>query len=411
MRCIFTPHFTFMKRFLLIFTILFSFLSSYGQDSTSVKDSLRYSISLITCGPGDDLYALYGHSAIRVKDNISQKDVVYNYGTFDSDDPKFYQNFVLGKLNYWVGSSHYQSFVDYYKRVNRTIKETPLNLNNDDAIILVEKLENNLLPENKMYLYDFIYANCATKIRDIFESISLEFPVEYGNILKGEQITYRQIINQYMLNDHWSRTGINLLLGSPIDSVMSDYSSMFLPDFLELGVKYARFKKNDFAQETTVIYERDKGNDAYKSFNGPFWLTLVLLIVTVLSYHVRILNGLKSIMNFVILVITGLLGGLLLFMWLGTDHQACNGNWNILWALPSNLIIAFIAHKKKVWFKMYALAGISCIIVALIIHTIGMQILPLTEIFPLLGCLVYVYMYLYYQGVFKSAEMRKLAEN
>lgn len=379
-----------------------------AQDSLDLKTDLsQYEISLITCGPGDDLYALYGHSAIRVNDKVTGKDVVYNYGTFDSDDPNFYKNFVLGKLDYWVSVSYYQPFVDYYKRSNRTVKETPLNLKKSDADILVKKLEENILPENRTYLYDFIYANCATKIRDIFESISLEFPVEFGNILKGEQISYRQIINQYMINDHWSRTGVNLLLGSPIDSVMSDYSSMFLPDFLEVGVKNARFKKDDFATGTNTIFEKDKTNQSYKSFNGPFWLSIILLIITVLTYHVRALSGLKGIVNFVILLATGLLGMLMLFMWVGTDHQACNNNWNILWALPANAIIAFISHKKKVWFKMYGLAAISCIIVALIIHMIGMQILPLTEIFPLLGCLVYVYMYLYYQGVFKTAELRK----
>src|SRR5690606_19366975 len=176
----------------------------------------------------------------------------------------------------------------------------------------------------------------------------------------------RQIINQYMINDHWSRLGINLLLGSPVDSPMTDFSSMFLPDFLLEGVQYARFKHNDFAGDTQVIYEQDKSSLNFKSFNGPFWLTMGLLLIILLTYHVRPFQFLKPIINFVILLTTGLLGTLMLFMWLGTDHQTCNNNWNILWALPSNLVIAFIAHKPKIWYKIYALAAISCIIVALI---------------------------------------------
>jgi hypothetical protein len=67
--------------------------------------------------------------------------------------------------------------------------------------------------------------------------------------------------------------------------------------------------------------------------------------------------------------ITGLLGILLIFMWLGTDHVMCKNNFNLLWAWPTNIIAAFYIHSKKraatAYFKIYAVfnLGTLCLLV------------------------------------------------
>jgi hypothetical protein len=57
-------------------------------------------ISLLTCAPGNELYSLFGHTAIRVRDARRGMDVVYNYGTFDDTDPMFYIKFMRGIMRY-----------------------------------------------------------------------------------------------------------------------------------------------------------------------------------------------------------------------------------------------------------------------------------------------------------------------
>src|SRR5689334_4761343 len=52
--------------------------------------SCQLQISLLTCSPGEELYSTFGHSALRVKDSATKTDIIYNYGTFDFDDPDFY---------------------------------------------------------------------------------------------------------------------------------------------------------------------------------------------------------------------------------------------------------------------------------------------------------------------------------
>src|SRR5579872_4554601 len=72
-------------------------------------------VSILTCNPGPDPYAIFGHSAIRVNDPLSGIDVVFNYGTFDFDDPSFYQKFLGGRLLYFLSASTFGDFLPEYR--------------------------------------------------------------------------------------------------------------------------------------------------------------------------------------------------------------------------------------------------------------------------------------------------------
>ena len=76
-------------------------------NSVRAQDSSRLRISLLTCTPGEELYATFGHSAFRVIDSNSVTDIVYNYGTFNFDDDGFYMKFIRGKLLYYVSAERF----------------------------------------------------------------------------------------------------------------------------------------------------------------------------------------------------------------------------------------------------------------------------------------------------------------
>lgn len=386
--------------FLSIFTaFLFTCSVLIAQNDTSNvinENSNPWQISLLTCGPGEELYSSFGHSGIRVKNNQTGVDEVYNYGTFDFTQPGFYKKFTLGKLLYYVDKSSFPSFMQTYYEEKRFVKEQVLELSLKESEKIVHFLEHNLLPNNKFYKYDFIYDNCATRIRDVFP-FALGNNLNYGTSLHQKKVSYRQAINQYLLGKHWERFGINLLLGARVDSAMTDASAMFLPDFLHEGFKNTSFLNKPFVKNSTTIYEGAKLET--RTFNGPFWMMLGILILLILSYHIAPFSYIRSILNFLVLFISGLLGCFILFMWLGTDHQATKQNFNVLWALPTNILIAFLLKKNRGWFKIYGLAGISALLVSLIVHTMNMQELPLIEVIPFMGCLMYVYMYIYRKGL------------
>src|SRR5690606_26079988 len=187
--------------------------------ASASPDSLR--ISLLTCGVGDELYASFGHSGIRIINYTAGTDEVYNYGAFDFSDPDFYQKFTLGKLLYYLDKANFRQFMSTYVHEERSVREQVLRLPTSEKQEIKTYLETNLRPENRSYPYDFLFDNCATRIRDISPAV-LGNDFFWGTALPGEQqISYRTILNRYLIDKHWERLGINLLLGSNVDSIMS----------------------------------------------------------------------------------------------------------------------------------------------------------------------------------------------
>ena len=100
-----------MKRLKLLVLILLSFVNFAQAEAPKLSPEAQ--ISILTCGPGSELYSLFGHSAIRVKDPVKQIDVVFNYGTFSFDE-NFYFNFAMGRLNYRLSISNMEQFMYTY---------------------------------------------------------------------------------------------------------------------------------------------------------------------------------------------------------------------------------------------------------------------------------------------------------
>src|SRR6187455_1852390 len=127
----------------LLRLFLITILSNY-QISTFAQDSSRIRVSLLTCTPGDELYSIFGHSALRVIDSNSVTDIVYNYGTFNFDDEGFYLKFIRGKLNYYISIESFEDFKYLYQATNRGMTEQVLNFSAVEKINIQHALIENL---------------------------------------------------------------------------------------------------------------------------------------------------------------------------------------------------------------------------------------------------------------------------
>lgn len=369
----------FRKLFILIAS-LFIISNSYAQEDTS---HLR--ISLLTCGTGDETWETFGHTAIRVVDSVAGTDIVFNYGTFAFGDD-FALQFMRGKLLYYVSYYDYSLFLEEYSDVNRSVREQVFLLNGPKKVEFYNFLKWNALEENRYYKYDFFFDNCATRIRDVFPK-SLGSGFKFGkNIASEKRLTFRNIINQYYYYKHWERFGINILLGSPIDSVMTNEDIMFLPDYLSDGIAGATLNGEKISTETKPVLPGSTPRPT--GLNQPLVLTSLLTLLTILGLSFKPLKPLGKIMTFMLLFVTGLLGWLMLVMWLGTDHQGCQNNYNLLWALPTNLFLAFVSKRNK---ARYAIVAFILMLLALIFHIFHVQEMPLLELSPLLLALLFIY--------------------
>ncbi len=376
----------------LLAIVVFFSVSSLAQD-TALADNSRLQVSLLTCGSGDEIYETFGHTAIRVLDSAAGTDMVYNYGTFDGYTEDFELQFMRGKLLYYVTCYPYSVFLQEYAEYHRSIEEQVLQISGGAKQSISNYLKNNARDENKYYKYDFFFDNCATRIRDVFR-YALGVKFKYADVLPKEgNITFRQIINRYFYRTHGERVGVNLLLGSRIDKPMTNLDIMFLPDYLRDGLAGATLKGKPIVGNTVkVLY-----GSPYKpaGFNWVLALTICLALLTMVGLVLPAAKPLGRIMQFTILFITGLLGCLMLVMWFATDHQGCQNNYNILWALPTNLIIAFTGKRNK---SRYAIIGTLLIFVSICLHILKVQELAILELSPILLSLLFVYVNIWKQS-------------
>lgn len=349
-----TKSFAALKKFTGLFVILFLLISELrSQDTCTLR------ISLLTCSPGEELYSTFGHSALRVSDASSGSDVIFNYGTFQFGDD-FYTKFVRGKLLYMVSIEDYKDFAAQYRYESRTIQEQVLQLSCAERGTLYAALQENAKEENRYYRYDFLFDNCSTRLRDMIRK-NTQDSVRFGNILPAKIPTFRNLLYTYLDNgaQHWSKFGIDLLLGSRLDRKVSNEEAMFLPDWLLKGIDQARKGETRLAAPPLTVLAMPsplRGSSVFQPM-VVFSLALLLLIVASFVPNTRFQRGL-AIFDFALFFILGLVGCLLIFMWTATDHALCRDNYNLLWALPTHAIAAFFLWRKGRLVQYYLLVTI-----------------------------------------------------
>lgn len=320
----------------------------------SAQASKGFQVSVLTCSPGTELYSTFGHTAIRIVDSSNQTDLVYNFGTFDFNDPNFYSKFTRGKLAYFLSVASLPEFLYEYQLEGRKVTEQILNIDSSSKRQLATELAQTLITENRFYQYDFLYNNCTSKIRDL---LIKEGVLNTNYHLVSKPASFRNFLHQYLQsgNHHWSQLGIDLLLGSPIDKIMVNKHQMFLPDYLMNGID---------SNQTLVASKRVLVSPNQPSLSGgnglmPFFvfsgfsILYILLTLVKVKWVTRLIRWLDAGLFF----ITGAIGILLLFMWFGTDHKSCAYNYNLLWALPTHFMASFFVWNQTSAMKNYFLAA------------------------------------------------------
>ncbi len=337
-----------------LFLVIFFNCSQSGAQDSSFAEGSRLRISLLTCTPGDELYSLFGHSAIRVIDSNSVSDIVFNYGTFNFDDEGFYIKFIRGKLLYYISTAGFEEFKYDYFATNRGITEQVLDISDQEKAALNHALIENLKEENKYYQYDFFFDNCTTRLRDLI--VKHKHPTPVLPAVKPAGMRFRQAIHEYLDkgDQQWSKLGIDILLGAPTDRVMTAGEQQFLPENLMFALEAAT--NTTVVKSTRKLYELPVVYNKIEPFT-PMVFFVGLLLLFVLAHLLLakrfplVLAGLDGILFFS----TGLLGFLLIFMWTSTDHSMTKDNYNLLWALPTHLFLSFFIASQKKWVRYYFL--------------------------------------------------------
>jgi len=343
--------------FLLLLLVILPSTDSHSQTDASELENTQ--ISILTCRSGDELYSTFGHTAIRITNDSTDVDFVYNYGLFSFNTPNFYIKFMRGQLPYYLGAAKMDRFLREYEYEKRSVFEQKLNLNNEQKQDIIEFLANNVKPENRQYKYDFFYDNCATRVVDVWE---LAKNVTYS--FEVEEKTFRDLLKENLQNLVWSDFGIDIVIGARADILTNRRDQMFLPEYVMANLESAVLTGSQpLASKADLILDYEELNAKRKdrTVNWPLICTFVLLLLTLLFNF--ILTRWTKTYNKVFLIICGVMGLFLLFMWFGTDHGATRDNWNVMWLNPLLLIYLFTKGKVKkiISFVLVVLLGISAL--------------------------------------------------
>lgn len=340
----------FLNRLLLTFILLNISKITIGNTTNyaaTPADSIR--VSLLTCSPHDEIYSLYGHTAIRYEDKASKTDIVVNYGMFSFKKPFFVARFVLGLTDYEMGIQDFADFCCEYRYFGSQVTQQEINLTPEEKGQLLKALLDNYA-NARVYRYNYFYNNCTTKARDIILK-SINGKIEYKNAI-DKSVSFRDLIHGCNANYSWASFGNDLLLGFKADMQTTREEQQFLPDNLMRDFGQAKIVSADgsarpLVKNTEIIV---KGNDyaiAGKTKITPQFVFITLLILMAAIVFAEIKTKKRLLWVDITLLLASGLAGLILFVMLFSEHPTTSTNLQILILCPLNLYWAIYIIKNR----------------------------------------------------------------
>jgi hypothetical protein len=321
-----------------------------GVERRRLSDSAR--VSLVTILPGKKVYSLFGHNALRVYDPERGLDIAYNYGTFDFGNPlTFSAKFAYGDLDYRLTRQSYQRMVAFYPvEEGRPIIEQHLDLDARQREEVFRFLEWNAQPENAHYRYDFYYDNCATRIRDVLEDI-----IGTGLVTSTSDpaVTMRQLLDLYLAEKTWLHFGMDAGQGLPADAPATSRSELFLPDRLAEWAAAALIVGPDRERPLVALTDSIGWTPERATLHpAPDWPFLAFMAVLGLVVWITVLDlrsnrARRAWLDVPLFALVGLTGLIIAFLWFVSLHAVTKGNANLLWALPTNLVLAWTLVRSN----------------------------------------------------------------
>ncbi len=380
-----------MNRQILVFVFLFLLISGIKAEINPVSFSEKTKVSVLTCAPGQELYSVFGHSAIRVSDPVNQIDLAFNYGTFDFNTPFFYLKFGHGSLDYLLSVSSFKGFMREYFMEGRSVWEQELTISLDQKQKLFEALILNAQPQNRAYEYDFFYDNCATRVAYIIID-HLPGKMEFTSDLPVGDLSFREAIHPYLEAKPWTKLGIDLILGSPADARTDSLTVMFLPDYLMnqfSGIHYSsNGRGRKLTKETELILDFTDKNLITSRQTTPMvilWGLAILILFLSMGEHLGYIRPLRWL-DIPLFLAGGIAGLIVFYLAIISNHEVTGSNWNLLWVNP--LLFLFITNVKSTFVNIIKKIQLLFLLIFLVSLAFMQQNIP-GEFIPLVFVFIF----------------------
>lgn len=321
-------------------------------------------VSLLTAMPGEEVYALEGHSAIRVHDPDTGEDYVVNWGVYDFSSPNFVGRFVAGQTDYMcVADSFVQSFINSYTGRGRQVVEQVLDLDPTQTAAVIDLMRDNLRPQNATYRYNYVKDNCATRPLNIIESA-------LGRRLLDttpSATTFRKEMRRFHADYPWYQFGIDLALGSGIDYDISEHEAAFSPVTL-----MNKLAETGIVSETIVYGRQTLVHEKTPWWQTPMFAALLILALAIAATWTGRCGKLFDTLLFGVFFILGTVITYLMFV---SEHEATSPNLLIMWLNPLCLlgaVLPWIKSAKKAEYS-YFFVNFALLILLTMLSVLSVQ--------------------------------------
>lgn len=300
-------------------------------------------ISILTCSSGKEIYKIYGHSAIRFQDKAGGKDFVFNYGMFDFSAPNFVLRYLQGQNNYLLGVETFKRFNRRYELGGENVTEQVLNLDSAETNTLYKALTLNAKDENRTYLYNVFYDNCATRVYKIIEN-NIEDGVKWEK--ECQDYSFRTSMHRYNHIMPFSQMGIDMVFGTKADKTISCMEQMYLPELLMEGVSQAKIHdQKPLIKETRILLvgKEIHNNKELYIFN----LAFILILALALAVRFKAPRFIR-VYRIILYSILGLMSLVVSFIAFFSIHPTVLPNLSLIWINPLWLIFAVLMILQKV---------------------------------------------------------------
>ncbi len=326
-----------LKKISLFLFIISCVNFGFGQER---KLSQNAKVSVLTCDLGNESYSLFGHTAIRIKDEVNNLDVVYNYGAFDFATPNFIMKFTKGDLQYFIVANSYVDFIGSYNYEQRSVFEQELLISTELKQQLFERLNTSLFSEERYYTYKFIDKNCTSMVVDILNATLGSTVIEKK---VDTDITYRTVLYPYFKNQFYYKLGISIIFGTKVDQ---NATKLFLPFELLESLKTAKYENKLLCSEVKTLISFDN-KVPFSWYNNVYSYLIALALILILN---------RKIINLTFLTLLGLMGVLFFVLGFYSLHRELEYNYNMLLLNPTLLVLVyFILRKNKKWILNWAI--------------------------------------------------------
>lgn len=390
---------------LAILLCFFSPITASSQDNKPTQQADSIEISLLTCGPRQQVYSMYGHTAIRFLDKQSGRDLVVNYGMFSFDKPYFVLRFVFGLTDYEIGINTFEMFSWEYGSTGCGVRQQVLNLTAQEKMAIAQAIDRNYEPQNRVYRYNFFYDNCTTRAYHIIANNVKLAPSFAWSDKQDPLPTYREMIHQWNKDYPWTRFGEDLLLGKGADApVETKEQTLFLPDNLRKHFALATHNNAALVKETRTLISPQPIVDEGGFPLSPLAVSVVVAVVMAAIMAVEIkLCRLFWQWELTLMLLTGTMGLLFLAM-VFSKHPCVDKNAMLFFFNPLSLVFAYRAVKRTRkmesdwWWVVYEISLFSGFIITFTQH------LPIPMYIVALFLLINVYVHRY---VIRKAKANK----